>query len=314
MNFRGEEGKRLGLPGNDDAFLYKLLRVTAKEGGMVCPHGENIELIWYFREKAKTLEATPLRVWYECAPPFVEAEAIQRAAYLARVTGASFYAPHVSSAESLNAVLRQRKDSANPMTIETCPHYLTHDVDSNIGELGKVNPPLRMSSDREALWEALRDGSIDVMGSDHVPRIKAAKAGGIWKGSAGFPGTETMLPILLSEAHVKRHIPLDRIVDTMTVNPARVFGLFPKKGIIAVGSDADFAIVDLNGRYTMETKDIHSAAGYSIYEGWEVLCRIVHTIVRGEFVKRDGMIKPVEGHGKYYRRPKSGSRKENKDE
>ncbi len=313
MNFRGDEGKRLGLPGNDDGFLYRLLQKATEVGGMICPHAENIELIWIFRERAKALDVLPLRVWYECAPPFVEAEALQRAAYLARVTDTPFFAVHVSSAESLNAVTLQRQNNAQ-IYIETCPHYLTHDIDSEIGDLGKVNPPLRETRDREALWEALRNGTIDVIGSDHVPRVKATKGGGIWKGAAGFPGTETLLPILISEGHVKRQIPLQRIVATVSTNPAKIFGLFPHKGAVAVGFDADFAIVDLTDRRTIESKDIHSGAGYSIYEGWEVLCRVVHTIVRGRFVKRDGKVQPMEGHGKYYPRHRCGAGKENTHE
>jgi dihydroorotase-like cyclic amidohydrolase len=245
-------------------------------------------------------------MWYECAPPFVEAEALQRAAYLSKMTGTAFFAVHVSSAESLKAVAEQRKSNSQ-IYIETCPHYLTHDVDSEIGDLGKVNPPLRMPGDREALWEALREGTIDVVGSDHVPRIKAAKGGGIWKGSAGFPGTETLLPILISEGHVKRRIPLERIMAAVSANPARIMGLSPRKGTLSVGSDADFVMVDLNDRYRMELKDIHSGAGYSIYEGWEVLCRVVHTIVRGEFVKRDGVVQAMEGHGTYFPRHRCGA-------
>ena len=313
MNFRGEEGKRLGLPGTDDGFLYRLLRRTVETGSMICPHGENIELIWLLREEARALDAKPLRVWYECAPPFVEAEALQRAAYLAKVVGAPLYAVHVSSAESLNA-LRSLQGGNSRIYIETCPHYLTHDIDSDIGVLGKVNPPLRTAKDREALWEAIKDGVIDAVGSDHVPRVKAAKAGDIWKASPGGPGMETLLPILISEGHIKRHIPLQRITDMVSVNPAKIFGLYPRKGMIAVGFDADFAVVDLKGKRTIRAEDLSSGAGYSIYEGWEVFCEVVHTLVRGTFVKRDGIIQPFWGNGKYYKRHRSGIRKEGEHE
>jgi dihydroorotase-like cyclic amidohydrolase len=176
--------------------------------------------------------------------------------------------------------------------------------------LGKVNPPLRTSRDREILWQAIKAGAIDAVGSDHVPRVKAAKAGDIWKASAGTPGMETLLPILISEGHIKRHIPLQRIVDMVSVTPAKVFGLYPQKGRTSIGFDADFAIVDLNAKGKIKAEDLHSGAGYSIYEGWEVLCRVVHTLVRGRFVVRDGKIQPLWGHGKYYKRHRSGARKE----
>ena len=313
MNFRGEEGKRLGLPGNDDGFLYKLLRIARETGSIICPHAENIELIWLLREKARTLDQPALQTWYECAPPFVEAEALQRVAYLAKVVDVPFYAVHVSSAEPLNALIMLRNRGAQ-MYIETCPHYLTHGIDSSVGVLGKVNPPLRTSSDREALWEAIKAGAIDTVGSDHVPRVKAAKAGDIWKASAGGHGMETLLPILISEGYVKRHIPLQRIVDMLSATPAKVFGLYPQKGSTEIGFDADFAIVDLDAKDKIKAEDLHSGAGYSIYEGWDVSCRVVHTLVRGRFVVRDGEIQSLWGHGKYYRRHHSGVRNEDEYE
>ena len=313
MNFRGEEGKRLGIPGNDDGFLYKLLNISRETESIICPHAENIELIWTLREKSRSIDHPPLRVWYECAPPFVEAEALQRAAYLAKIVGVPLYAVHVSSAESLNALTMLRERGAQ-VYIETCPHYLTHDIDSNVGLLGKVNPPLRTSNDRESLWQAIKAGTIDTLGSDHVPRVKAAKAGDIWKASPGSPGMETLLPILISEGYIKRRIPLQRIVDMVSVTPAKVFGLYPQKGTIQIGGEADLAIVDLKSKYVIKSEDLHSGAGYSIYEGWEVLCQVVHTLVRGTFIMREGEIKPLWGHGKYYKRHRSGVRKENEYE
>lgn len=313
MNFRGEEGKRLGLPGNDDAFLFKLLKIARETESIICPHAENIELIWMLREEARGLNGPPLRIWYECAPPFVEAEALQRVAYFAKVVSVPFYAVHVSSEESLNALIMLRERGAQ-MYIETCPHYLTHGIDSSVGVLGKVNPPLRTSNDREVLWQAIKAGAIDAVGSDHVPRVKAAKAGDIWEASAGSPGMETLLPILISEGHIKRHIPLQRIIDMVSVTPAKVFGLYPQKGMIHIGSEADFAIVDLKSKYLIKAEDLHSGAGYSIYEGWEVLCQVVHTLVRGTFVVREGKVQPLWGHGKYYKRHHSGVRKEDKYE
>ena len=294
MNFRGEEGKRLGLPGNDDGFLFKLLMIARETESIICPHAENIELIWIFREKARNLNGPPLQIWYECAPPFVEAEALQRVAYFAKVVGVPFYAVHVSSEESLNALLMLR-DRCAQIYIETCPHYLTHDIDSNIGELGKVNPPLRTSKDRETLWTAIKAGAIDTVGSDHVPRVKAAKTGGIWKASAGSPGMETLLPVLISEGHIKRHIPLQRIVGMVSMVPAKIFGLYPQKGMTSIGCDADFAIVDLNAKDKIRAEDLHSSAGYSIYEGWEVSCRVVHTLVRGVFVIEGWKVQALVG-------------------
>jgi dihydropyrimidinase len=310
MNFRGQEGKRLNLPGNDDGFLFQLLKSTKVTDSILCPHAENIELIWLFREYVRDLDLPPLQIWNECAPPFAEAEALQRVAYLAKIVGVPFYAVHVSSAESIDSLTSLRARNAE-IFIETCPHYLTHDIDSNIGEIGKVNPPLRTAKDREAIWKAINAGVIDVVGSDHIPRSKDSKMGGIWKSSAGFPGIETLLPILISEGHIKRRIPLHRIINLVSLNPAKIFGIYPQKGVLCIGSDADLTVVDLNGRTSIEVQNLHSAAGYSIYEGWEVLCRVVHTLVRGVFVKRDGEVTLNPKNGKYIPRYHRGIKKEN---
>jgi dihydropyrimidinase len=304
MNFRGDEGRYLGIPGNDDGFLFRLLRILADHGGMLCPHAENIEVVWELRKRPNSAGASELRLWYDTRPPFVEAEAIQRVAYLGRVTGTPVYIVHLSSSEALEAAARYR--GRHRVYIETCPHYLTHDLNSDVGVLGKVNPPLREPSDREALWEAIDAGLVDVIASDHVPREKSTKAGDVWKASAGFPGTETLLPVMLSEGHVRRSIPLERIVSMLSTNPAKLFGLYPRKGTIAVGADADLVVVRLGDEQRIKASELHSGAGYSIYEGWPVRCVVVHTLVRGQFVVRDGRLVGPAGLGCYQARWRSG--------
>jgi dihydropyrimidinase len=305
MNFRGDEGSYLGLPGNDDGFLYDLMRAAAGAGAMVDPHGENIEIVWNLRAQPPPEELSPLAVWNHVRPDFVESEAQQRAAFLASVAGASMYAVHVTNAQTLEVLSRQRERYPQ-IYLETCPHYLTHDIGSELGAIAKVNPPLRTEADREALWRAVADGRIDVIGSDHVPRHRSAKSEDIWKGSAGFPGLETLLPVLISEGYHKRGIPLARIVDAVTRAPARTFGLWPRKGAIAIGADADFSIVDLNGRHTVRAESQRSAAGYTIYEGWELAGAVEHTLVRGHFVLRDRQL-VRDGGGRYQARARSGA-------
>ncbi|TQF77602.1 dihydroorotase family protein [Elioraea sp. Yellowstone] len=305
MNNRGGEGRRLGLPDIDDGFLLRLCEAAAKYGGMVCPHPETIEMAWVLRDRVMRADpegAGGLASWNATRPPFVEADAIQRAAYVARITGAPLYVVHTSSAEALDAALRQRAAGAR-VFIETCPHYLTHDVGWQGGAVGKINPPLREPTDREALWRGLRDGSIDTVASDHVHRDLASKAGGIWSASPGCPGMETLLPVLLSEGHAKRGLSLARIAELTAGNPARAMGLAHAKGAIAPGMDADFAVVDPAARWTVTREAVVSAAGYSIYEGWALTGRVVHTIVRGRFVLRDGAPdQDAVGTGRYVRR------------
>ena len=305
MNFRGDEGSYLGLPGNDDGFLFDLMRAAADAGAMVDPHGENIEIVWNLRAQPIPHGLSPLATWNHIRPDFVESEAQQRAAFLASVAGASMYAVHVTNAQTLDVLTRQRERYPN-IFLETCPHYLTHDIDSELGSIGKVNPPLRTAADREALWQAIADGRISVIGSDHVPRHRSAKQDDIWKASAGFPGLQTLLPVLLSEGYHRRGIPLARLVDAVTRTPARTFGLWPRKGAIAIGADADFAIVDLNGRQTVRAADQRSGAEYTIYEGWELTGTVEHTLLRGRFIVRDREI-VAEGGGRFAPRRRSGA-------
>lgn len=304
MNFRGQEGAYLGLPGNDDGFLYDVLRAVAENGAMADPHAENVELVWRLRRDPPPDGTEPLRAWYQARPPFVEAEAEARVAYLAGVLGASVYAVHVTCAEAVKVLIRERERHPH-IYLETCPHYLTHDVDSAIGMLGKVNPPLRTPPDRDALWRALAAGDIDVVGSDHVPRPVANKGPDIWRASAGFPGLQTLLPVLLDQG-TARGVPLGRLVTAVSERPARLFGLYPRKGVIAVGSDADLAVLDLDAPTQVTREDQASGAGYSIYEGWTLTPRVVHTIVRGRFVVHDGKLADA-GPGEYLPRAHSGA-------
>lgn len=305
MNFRGDEGSYLGLPGNDDGFLFDLMRAAADAGGMVDPHGENIEIVWNLRAQPIPDGLSPLASWNHIRPDFAESEAQQRAAFLASVAGASMYAVHVTNAQTLDVLTRQRDRYPN-IFLETCPHYLTHDIDSELGSIAKVNPPLRTAADREALWQAIGDGRINVIGSDHVPRHRSAKQDDIWKASAGFPGLETLLPVLLSEGYHRRGISLTRLIDTVTRTPARTFGLWPRKGAIAIGADADFAIVDLNGRHTVRAAEQRSGAEYTIYEGWELTGAVEHTLLRGRFIVRDREIVAERG-GRFQPRHRSGA-------
>jgi dihydropyrimidinase len=305
MNIRGDEGKRLGLPGADDGFLFRLLECLHAHGGTLCPHPENIEVAWVLRDRV--LAADPdgkggLATWNATRPPFVEADALSRACYFGRITGTPVHAVHTSSGEALTAAVRQREVGSR-VSIETCIHYLTHDTASDIGVIGKVNPPLRPPEDREALWRGIRDGHIDTIGTDHIHRPLSSKDGNIWQAQPGFPGLDAFLPALITEGHVKRGIPLQRLVEMVSVNPARAMGLAPHKGAIAVGADADLTVLDMGARWTVDRAALATDAGFSIYEGHEMACWVIHTLSRGGFVVRDGALQEgAVGAGRFVAR------------
>ena len=305
MNNRGGEGARLGLPDIDDGFLFRLCEAAAASGGMVCPHPETIEIAWVLRDRLKKQDPDGkggLATWTGTRPPFVEADAVQRAAYLSDIAGAPLYVVHTSSAEALAAALRHRANGAT-VHIETCPHYLTHDISWQGGDIGKINPPLREASDREALWQALLAGDIDTVATDHVHRDITAKKGGIWNASPGCPGLETLLPVLLTEGHHKRGMPLERVAEVSATSPARLMGLGQSKGSIAVGYDADLTFVDLDRSWKLGRADVVSSAGYSIYEGWNFQGAIVHAMSRGLLVLRDNSLQDeAVGRGRFVKR------------
>jgi dihydroorotase-like cyclic amidohydrolase len=305
MNNRGGEGKRLGLPDIDDGFLFRLCEAASDTGGLVCPHPENIEAAWVLRDRLMAQDPEGkggLSAWNASRPPFLEADAVQRAGLFARQTGARLYIVHTSSKLALDEAKRARGVGTD-ITIETCPHYLTHSVDWTRGDVGKINPPLRERSDCEALWDGIAEGSIDTVATDHIHRDLSAKEGGIWKASPGCPGIDTLLPVLLSEGHHKRKLPLGRIADLVAHTPARAMGLAHRKGRIAVGLDADFAIVDVQEEHTPRQDNLHSSAGYSIYEGVTLRGRVRHTLVGGRFVLRDHKLVPnAVGTGRFIAR------------
>lgn len=307
MNFRGDEGKYLGLPGNDDSFMYEILRKAAEHGAMINPHPENIELVRMFRDgdiAARIGELTPLEAWNAARPAFVEADAAQRVAYLASVTGASVYCVHTSSREAAQALMRQQASYPN-IFIETCTQYLTLDTSSPAGVYAKVNPPVRPRDDVEFLWEAFAAGHIDAVGSDHNARHRVNKEKDVFSASAGFPGTGGVLPLTLSEG-LRRGVPLATLVDAVSTRAAKLFGMYPQKGAILVGADADLAVVDLDRPSTITAATQHSAAEFTPWEGTELPLSVVHTIVRGRFAVRDGVLSD-ERAGRYIPRTRSGA-------
>jgi dihydroorotase-like cyclic amidohydrolase len=281
MNGRGDEGKRLGLPHLDDALLFRTMEALREAGGMLCPHPESIEIAWMLRDRVMAEDPEGrggLAAWNATRPPFVEAEAVRRVCYLARIASVPVYTVHISAEEPLQAALAARADGTQ-VHIETCLHYLLFDETSPLGSRGKVNPPLRSAADREALWRGIADGSIDTVGTDHVHRPAAAKEGNIWQASPGFPGLEALMPAFLTHGR-RRGVPLSRLSD----------------------ADADIAAVDLAAHWTVGSGSV-SSAGYTVFEGMKLDARVMHTLVRGRFVVRDGALCPgTTGTGRYLNR------------
>ncbi len=299
MSFRGEEGAYIGLPPIDDGLMYEVLeKLGQRPGTVLCIHTENIEVVWSIRKRLEESGRDDLKAWHESRPPFTEAEAAARAMLFGRETNSIPYIVHTSTAETLAAVRSFRRDGGS-VYIETCPHYLSHTYDSPVGTLGKQNPPLRGLDDREALWEAIADGTIDTIGSDHAARLSDRKRGTIWSASPGQPNMPMILPVVLSEGVRARGLSLDRAAEITSANVARIFGLWPQKGSLHVGADADIAIVNLEESRTVTAAGLQSRADYSIYEGMRLTGWPVRTLIRGKTVSANGQVVASPGDGRY---------------
>ncbi len=302
MSFRGSEGEYLGISPIDDGFMYEFLAALGKlPRTMACIHTENIEVVWRLRKQLMDSGRDDLAAWAESRPAFVEAEAALRAMYFGEETDCPIYVVHISSEESLNEI-RQFRERYDRVYLETCPHYLTHTMYSDVGLLGKQNPPLKAERDLEALWEGIADGTVDTVGSDHAARKRDKKTGTIWTASPGQPNMPMILPVMLSEGVNKRGLSLERIAEVTSFNSAKIFNLYPRKGTIRVGSDADLTIVDLDLEKVVHPDMFGSRADYSIYEGWTLKGWPTITMVRGGVVMQDGEIEESAASGIYLRR------------
>ncbi len=300
MAYKGEEGFAIGIQGIDDGLLLEAFRAIAAVGGVALVHCENQDLAVRALEKVRSAGRDDLAAFGSSRPPLVEAEAVQRACFLALQAGADLYVVHVTCAVALAAALRARRGGQR-VFIETEPHYLTETDESAAGSLAKVIPPVRSATDRGALWGALSDGELDTIGSDHVAHARADKVGSVWAAKLGFPGIATILPVLLSEAVNGRGVSLGRVASLTSTRPAEIFGL-ARKGRLLPGMDGDFVVVDLDLEREVNARDLGSNSDFSIYEGRTLRGWPVLTVSRGRVVMQDGRVVGEEGHGRYLRR------------
>ncbi len=302
MGYKGEEAKQVGLPRDiDDGFLFSVMEEVSKHPETVlCIHAENNELIATFKQRLMKAGRNDLSAWDEARPGFAEAENVQRALYFSTITGCPVYFVHLSAAESV-WTLEHYKEAGADAYGETCSHYLTHTKDEPLGNLGKVNPPLRGREDVDAVWEAVAEGIIDTVASDHCGARRNKKDGNLWSAMPGFPGVATILPSLLSEGVNKNRIPIEKVAEVTSRNTAQIFGMYPRKGSLEVGSDADLVLVDIDLEKTVTPELLGSHSDFTIYEGMKLKGWPVLTMVRGEVIMKDGEIVGEPGTGRYVR-------------
>jgi dihydroorotase len=276
-----------------DAQMENLLKEVEEAGALPTIHAEDGRII---KEKTEKLlaEIDP-EVYSTARPKMAEATAIEKTLSLVQRA----HICHLSTFQGLDLVKDARK-AGKKVSCEVCPHHLLFNRNDyrKQGSFLKMNPPLRDPSDNEALWAGLRDGSIDIVASDHAPHLPEEKKQGIWEAPAGVPGVETMLPLMLMAVR-SNHITLDRLVSAVAAKPAEIFGL-QSKGQIALGKDADLVLVDTKAITRINADRLHSRADWTPYEGRQAIFPKA-TLVRGTLVF-GGSLEVRPGFGRFQAR------------
>ncbi|MCZ7570043.1 MAG: amidohydrolase family protein [Ardenticatenaceae bacterium] len=289
----------------DDGVLYQIFERAAALGLPACVHAESYTLVRMFSERMKRAGKYAPIHHEQSRPVVAELEAVWRTMVLAREANTRLNLLHISSGSAATAAKMWRAMHGMGVTVETCPTYLTLTADrmGEIGPYAKINPPLRSIEEQALLWERVADGTIDTISSDHGPHEFAAKERGwhnIFDAPAGAPGVETSLPIMLTHVNNGR-LTLERLVELMSANVAHLYGLYGRKGVIAVGSDADLVVVDMALRRYIEPSQLHTKDPRvaRMFEGFETLGAPILTVVRGRPVMRDGEIVGEPGYGMF---------------
>jgi dihydroorotase (multifunctional complex type) len=295
----------IGILANNDGYCFEAMRRVAALGppAIINVHAENGEIVDYVKAHISH-EKKDLAAWSETSPNFTEGEIVSRATTYAKVQNAPIYIVHLNTKEGVAAVSDAK--AKHPKTVaETCPHYLTvskdDDTDYKVGKLGKTLPPLREKESLEKLWWGLASGVVDTVGTDHLAMRKEQRMldKDIWECFVAWQGLETMLPVLLFEGVNKKRLSIERVAEVSSTNTAKAFGLYPKKGAIAVGSDADLVIVDMNKKVKVGPEILRGTADFTLYDGATFTGWPTMTILRGNVTMEDGKIVGKAGTGQY---------------
>lgn len=295
-----------GTPYMGSGLLLESFKFVKEAESLATVHAENENIRTYLVNKLKKSDRSDPIAHLESRPRIAEAEAISRAIMFAREAHVPLHVFHVTTSDGVNHI-KKAKENGQHVSGETCPHYLIFS-DEDLKKFGpylQANPPIRSKSDVLSLWDALANGTIDIVTTDHYAPLKKEKEKGwenIWEVEGGVPGIETRIPLLISEGFHKGRISLERLIEVLCARPAKIFGFYPKKGVIQVGSDADIVIIDLNKKMEIKSDVLHQKAGWTPFEGMKVKGIPILTMVRGNIVAKDGDVLGKKGHGKFYSR------------
>ena len=305
-----------GVLMTDDATIFKALKHTAKTGALVCMHAENGNVIDVIVQQALAEGKTAPIYHALTRPTTAEGEAVNRSIALAEMAGAPIYIVHVSSNDALEKIAEARGKGL-PAYGETCPQYLFLSIDDDMNKPGfedaKVvfTPPLREKWHQDKLWAGLKNNSLQIVSTDHCPfcfkEQKELGIGDFTKIPNGGPGIEHRLQLLFSGGVGEGRISLNRWVELCSTNPAKMFGMYPRKGTIAAGTDADIVIWDPNKEYTISAHTHHMCADYSMFEGKKIKGNAETVMSRGEIIVKNNEFLGKAGRGKFIKRDAYGT-------
>jgi dihydropyrimidinase len=306
----------------DDGALFKAMRVAGANGAMTCVHAENGPVIDVLVKEAVAQGLRAPKYHATTRPTILEGEATHRAIRLAELAGTPLYIVHLSAGEALSAVTEAR-DRGIPVHAETCPHYLflteeEYERPEFEGAKYVMTPPLRTHHHQTQLWRGLKTDDLQVVSTDHCPfcfneqpyGIKFSKQQGrddFSKIPNGAPGVETRLPLIFDGGVGKHGMSLNRFVELTSTAPAKLFGLFPRKGTIAVGSDGDIVLFAPNEQWTIRAAEHHSRMDYTLFEGRSVTGKVKKVFLRGQCIVDGQSWRGREGMGQFLSRGESGT-------
>ena len=291
-SFKAFVGNTFGnLPAPTDGALLEGFEKLAPLGIRTVVHAENSSILQRRQKHMQAAGRIDAMAHLAARPAVAEIEAIGRVLTLAEWTGARVHIAHHSAADSL-FLLREAKRRGVDVTAETCPQYLLLNTSHmlKLGGVMRLNPPIREARHNQPLWDALMDGTLDMIATDHAPHAPEEKTReSIWDCDCGFPGVETQMPLMLTEVNRARATLMD-YVRWSAVNPAKAWGLYGTKGVIAPGAHADIAIVDMQRAGTLSQNKLQSISKISPWNGRAVQGYPLHTLLRGRFVMREGKL------------------------
>lgn len=279
-----------GIPPPSFGTVYKAMELSRKLGFVIAFHAEDRGCVDFFTDSVLREGRTGLKAYSDARPPICEKLSIDFVLSIASMTGGRAYIAHLTTATALNEIARFRR-SFPGIFVETTPTYLFFDYEhhENLGTLLKVNPPIRSYKNRKKLWDALSRGIIDVVATDHAPHAPHEKATDFWKAAPGVASIQHLLPLMVSSA-LEGYISLNKVVELCSENPAKIFGLYPVKGTLLPGADADIVVIDPTSEYVVTEDSLAYKHRLSPYVGWRIRGRIDKVFLRGELVVDEGVL------------------------